>query len=166
MITVVIGGARSGKSEVAERLVDKLPDPVTYVATGVITDDEMAARIKLHRDRRPASWHLVEATGTELLSALDALEGSVLLDSLGTWVASLPPDFAETAARDLCHTLLCRRGDTVVVTEEVGLGVHPATEVGRHFRDALGRLNMAVVDVADRALFVVAGRVLPLEPLT
>jgi len=164
MITLVLGGARSGKSAVAERLVGRLSLPVTYVATGVASDSDMAARIQLHRERRPASWGLVEVQGDELADALLATEGAVLLDALGTWVASLAT-FDATAVAALCRALVERDGDTVIVSDEVGLGVHPSTEVGRQFRDDLGRLNTVVADLADEVLLVIAGRVLPLEPL-
>jgi adenosylcobinamide kinase / adenosylcobinamide-phosphate guanylyltransferase len=164
LITLVLGGTRSGKSEVAEALVADRPGPVTYVATGQVTDDDMAARIAAHRARRPAAWTTVEA-GNDLAGALTGLEGHVLVDSLGTWVAghaNLAPD-----AEELCAALRTRAvagaGDTVVVSEEVGLGVHPPTEVGRKFADALGELNRVVADEADRVLLVVAGRVLPLD---
>lgn len=167
MITLVLGGTRSGKSEVAESLVAGTSAPVTYVATGRVTDDDMAARIATHRARRPAAWATVEAA-TDLVGVLTGLTGHVLVDSLGTWVAGhddLAPD-----ADVLCAALRSRAaagdGDTVVVSEEVGLGVHPTTEAGRRFADALGSLNRAVAEVADRVLLVVAGRVLPLERAT
>ena len=83
---LVLGGARSGKSAVAEALAATLPPPVTYVATGRAGDEAMAARIAAHRSRRPSGWATAEA-GTNLVAALDAVEGSVLVDSLGTWVA-------------------------------------------------------------------------------
>ena len=166
MITLVLGGTRSGKSEVAESLAAGAPgEPVTYVATGAGTDDDMAARIAAHRARRQASWTTVEA-GADLPGALGALPaaGAVVVDSLGTWVATcaqLAPD-----VDGLCAALRSREGDTVVVSDEVGLGVHASTEVGRRFADALGDLNRAVADIADRVLVVVAGRVLPLERAT
>jgi adenosyl cobinamide kinase/adenosyl cobinamide phosphate guanylyltransferase len=162
VITLVLGGTRSGKSEVAERLAASAARgaPVTYVATGRAVDGEMAARIAAHRARRPAAWPTLEV-GADLPARLAVLAGPALVDSLGTWVASgegLSPDAAA-----LCAALAGRAGDTVVVSEEVGLGVHPPTDVGRRFADALGGLNRAVADVADRVLLVVAGRVLPLD---
>jgi adenosyl cobinamide kinase/adenosyl cobinamide phosphate guanylyltransferase len=162
MITLVLGGARSGKSAVAERLADALPAPLTYLATAVVdpSDDDFAARVAAHRDRRPADWTTVES-GPALPAALSGIAGSVLVDALGTWVAAAP-DFA-VDTDGLCAVLRKRVGDTIVVSDEVGLGVHPETEVGRRFRDVLGGVNQAVSDVADRVLLVVAGRVLPLE---
>ena len=167
MITLVLGGTRSGKSEVAETLVAGGPGPVTYVATGQATDDAMAARIAAHRTRRPPDWATVEA-GPDLPAVLARLAGPVLVDSLGTWVAG-HADLAPDTAR-LCAALRSRAaggtGDTVVVSEEVGLGVHATTDVGRRFADALGTLNRAVADEADRVYLVVAGRVLPLDRIS
>lgn len=160
MITLVLGGVRSGKSDVAERLASTHPGPVTYVATGTATDDAMAARIAAHRDRRPSSWATVEVD-RDLPGALAGVEGTALVDSLGTWLAHLDELACDPAP--LCRTLRHRPGHTVVVSDEVGLSVHPATEVGRRFQDALGTLNRAVADEADQVLLVVAGRVLPLE---
>jgi adenosylcobinamide kinase / adenosylcobinamide-phosphate guanylyltransferase len=159
-VTLVLGGARSGKSAVAEELLARQSPPVTYVATGRATDDDMAARIAAHRDRRPSAWATVEATGPALPAVLRDLEGAVLLDALGTWLAS--DEHLDVDGAALCAALVERPGATVVVSDEVGLGVHPASEVGRRFRDALGTLNQQVAGVADDVFLVVAGRVLPL----
>lgn len=166
MITLVLGGARSGKSEVAESLAARsagTESAVVYVATGTETDDEMAARIAAHRSRRPPQWTTVEC-GADLVGAIRDLSGDgapVLVDSLGTWVAATDDLDAEVAG--LLDALTRRAGDTVVVSEEVGLGVHPASEAGRRFRDVLGEVNRAVAGIADDVLLVVAGRVLPLQ---
>ncbi len=162
MITLVLGGARSGKSVVAERLAGRLPAPITYLATATVADPDFAARIAAHRARRPASWRTVEA-GAGLPAALRATTGSVLVDALGTWVASTP-GFAVDAV-DLCRAMVERGGDTVVVSDEVGLGVHPSTELGGRFRDVLGTVNQAVSAVADEAVLVIAGRGLRLDAI-
>jgi adenosylcobinamide kinase / adenosylcobinamide-phosphate guanylyltransferase len=162
VITLVLGGARSGKSELAERLVARSGQSVTYVATGVATDDDMAARIAAHQDRRPAAWKTVEV-GRDLGGEVAALAGAVLVDSLGTWLAGLDDFAADFAA--LAAALAGRPGDTIVVSDEVGLGVHPSSAVGRRFRDALGQLNRVVADHADEVLLVVAGRVIRLDEL-
>lgn len=165
MIILVLGGTRSGKSVVAERLVTELPDPVSYVATARLDpgDEDHAARIRRHRARRPEDWTTIECTDADQLPAiLEATRGTVLLDSLGTWVTahpSLQPDVGALVAA-LAH----RHGDTVVVSEEVGLSPHAPTELGRRFTDALGEANHAVSSAADRALLVVAGRALELPP--
>jgi adenosyl cobinamide kinase/adenosyl cobinamide phosphate guanylyltransferase len=160
VISLVVGGTRSGKSEVAEQLAARFGEPVTVAVPASASDDEFAARIAEHRQRRPAAWQTVEC-GNELVSAVGDASGTLLIDSLGTWVASAP-DFTVDGA-GLVAALRARSAPTVVVTEEVGLAVHPTTEVGRRFTDALGALNVAVAAVADEALLVVAGRVLRLE---
>ena len=156
---LVLGGTRSGKSEYAERMAARASGTVTYVATGIATDDDMAARIARHQARRPDSWATAEV-GTDLPRRLAAIQGLALVDSLGTWVAAcrdLTPDIA-----GLCDVLQARTSPTIVVSEEVGLGVHAPTEVGRVFTDALGDLNRAVADIAEVVLLVVAGRALRL----
>jgi adenosyl cobinamide kinase/adenosyl cobinamide phosphate guanylyltransferase len=160
MITLVLGGTRSGKSEVAESLAAGVADRVTYVATGSASDADMAARIAAHRARRPATWATVEAT-TDLPEVLATVAGPAVVDSLGTWVAA-HPDLAPDAV-GLCRALRARAADTIVVSEEVGLGVHAPTEAGRRFADALGEVNRAVAELANEVLLVVAGRVLPLS---
>jgi adenosyl cobinamide kinase/adenosyl cobinamide phosphate guanylyltransferase len=176
VLVLVLGGTRSGKSELAERLVARAGAPVTYVATGrrvvdtngaAVEDLDMVARIAGHRARRPAHWRTAEvgdAPPDALAEVLRSAQGAVLVDSLGTWVAG-HPDFA-VDVEALCRGLRERQGDTVVVSDEVGLGVHPSTETGRRFRDALGEVNRAVADVADRVLLVVAGRALALPGAT
>ena len=161
MIVLVLGGARSGKSGHAEHVAASLPEPVSYVATAcVVGDADLAARVEEHRARRPASWTTIES-GPDLPAVLRATAGTVLLDALGPWLAAAP-DLAVDAGA-LCDVLATRAGDTVVVSEEVGLGVHPSTAAGRRFRDALGELNQAVAAVADEVVLVVAGRALRLE---
>lgn len=164
MIILLLGGARSGKSLVAERLAATLPEPVTYVATSppesVSADADMAARVAAHRARRPASWYTVEP-GEQVCSAVAALPGTLLIDGLGAWVATRPDFDVDIAG--LCRVVIARGGDTVIVSDEVGLGVHPATDAGRRFRDVLGEVNQAVAAIADDVLLVVAGRTLRLD---
>ena len=164
MITLILGGARSGKSALAERVAAAGERPVVYVATAAVTGDpDFDERIRRHRERRPAGWSTAEP-GAGLVTWLQgsADDGSTLLiDSLGTWVAATPSFTADHAG--LCDALAARRGDAVVVSEEVGLSVHPSTEVGGQFRDALGTVNQAVAEIADEVWLVVAGRILPLE---
>jgi adenosylcobinamide kinase/adenosylcobinamide-phosphate guanylyltransferase len=161
VIALVLGGARSGKSAFAERLAARLPTPATYVATGVASDEDMAERIARHRARRPPTWRTVEAPG-DLVGGLAPLAGTVLVDSLGAWVAAcdMAPD-----VDGLCALLTARSGDTVLVSEEVGLGVHPPTLLGVRFRDVLGEVNAAVAGVADDVRLVVAGRGVRLDRL-
>lgn len=164
MIVLFLGGARSGKSAIAERYAGRRGAPVTYVATAVVDDDpDLAARVAEHRARRPATWATVEA-GAGLADVLPVIEGTALVDSLGTWLAH-HQDFQVDAAA-LVAAMKQRSGDTVVVSDEVGLGVHPSSAVGRLFRDALGTVNQAVAEIADEVVLVVAGRVLPLGRVT
>ncbi len=128
----------------------------------VVGDDaDLAARVAAHRARRPAHWRTIDA-GADLPQLLRGTHGPVLVDSLGPWVSLLPDFRADTAA--LCRALRERDGATVVVSDEVGLSLHPTTRVGGQFRDALGMVNQAVASVADRVLLAVAGLVIPLAP--
>jgi adenosylcobinamide kinase/adenosylcobinamide-phosphate guanylyltransferase len=161
MITVVLGGTRSGKSEVAERIAAELPTPTTYVATASVNDPEFEARVAEHRARRPADWKTIEVA-SDLPQVLAELHGTALVDSIGTWVAGAPEFAVDIDA--LCDACRSRAGDTVLVAEEVGLAVHPPTELGRRFADAVGECNRKIATVADRVLLVVAGRALELEP--
>jgi adenosyl cobinamide kinase/adenosyl cobinamide phosphate guanylyltransferase len=162
VIVLVLGGARSGKSAYAERRTASLPEPVSYVATACVDGDaDLAARVDEHRARRPESWTTIEA-GPDVPDVLRATRGTVVLDALGPWVAAAPAFHVDAA--ELCGALAGRDGDTVVVSEEVGLGVHPSTAAGQQFRDALGELNQAVATVADEVMLVVAGRALRLKP--
>ena len=159
MLTLVLGGARSGKSAVAEQLANESGPDVVYVATGKATDDDMAARIAAHKLRRPPMWLTIETE--DLVATVDALPSQpTLVDSLGTWVASTDDFVVDIVG--LVDALRTRTAPTIVVSEEVGLGVHPETAVGRAWRDALGEVNQAVAAIADDVLLVVAGKTLRL----
>jgi adenosyl cobinamide kinase/adenosyl cobinamide phosphate guanylyltransferase len=156
--TLIVGGARSGKSLVAERLAAKSLQPVTYVATVRLgNDDDLAERVAAHRARRPTSWSTIECDDN-LADVLASTTGTVLVDSLGPWLASLPD--LRCDLNGLLAAVRERDGDTIIVSEEVGLGVHPETALGRRFRDALGTLNQALAEECDDVLLVVAGRTL------
>lgn len=159
-VTFVLGGARSGKSALAERLAGS--GAVTYVATALADprDGDMSARIAAHRARRPSTWTTVEAG--DLVAAISDSSGTVLVDSLTAWVARAPEFAVDVDA--LCRALADHAGDVIVVSDEVGLGVHPSTESGRRFRDALGLLNQAVATIAVDVSLVVAGCILRLDP--
>ncbi|MCY3578233.1 MAG: bifunctional adenosylcobinamide kinase/adenosylcobinamide-phosphate guanylyltransferase [bacterium] len=163
MIVLVLGGTRSGKSDVAESIAESLGSAVTYVATAAVDPDDTdhAARVTAHQARRPAHWSTVECGEPEnLLRFLDEIDGVVLVDSLGTWVANHSELAVE--ADGLLDALVGRTDPTVIVSEEVGLSVHAPSELGRRFADVLGTLNQRVAGVADRVLLVVAGRILEL----
>jgi len=162
VITLVLGGTRSGKSAVAEELAARHGPPVTYVATMVPAGDaDLEARVAAHRRRRDPAWTTVDAA-EDLADLLVTLPGTVLVDSLGPWVARALVADAGADGAALCRALAGRPGDTVVVSDEVGLAVHPSTEDGRRFQDALGAVNHAVSAAADRVYLVVAGRPLAL----
>ena len=173
---LVLGGARSGKSERAELRVAGEPD-VTYVATGPgreAGDPEWAARVAAHRARRPAWWRTAETT--DLAGVLAGAPGALLIDGIGTWLAAAMDECgawdgsAEGAARlagrigGLVGAWRQTRARVVAVSDEAGLGVVPATPAGRLFRDELGRLNQALAAESEEAELVVAGRVVPLGP--
>ncbi len=165
-VTLVLGGARSGKSRHAEALVDSalaggLYEGALYVATAEPLDAEMEARIAQHRARRGDGWRTVEAP-LDLAAALAAHDDPahpVLVDCLTLWLSNLMGagrDIdAETAALAAC--LQDRAGPVVLVSNEVGLGIVPDNALARAFRDHAGRLNQAVAAVADRVVFVAAG---------
>lgn len=165
-LTVLLGGARSGKSSLAVRLASETGGPVTFIATGEARDDEMAARIEAHRGERPAEWTTVE----EPLALQDAIEqarGVLIVDCLSLWVANAlerdEPAAVEEAAARAARAAAGREASTFAVSNEVGLGVVPATDLGRIYRDVLGRVNAAWVAAAEQAYLVVAGRALALE---
>ena len=168
-LTFLLGGARSGKSALAVDLARAWGGPVTFVATAEAGDEEMAERIRLHRSERPPEWVTVEAP-LDVRGAFEAapLEAAIVLDCLSLWVSNLllrgePPAEIEREGAALSG-LAARRGAlTVVVSNEVGLGVVPANELGRRFRDVLGRINARWAADADHAAFVVAGRSLTLS---
>jgi adenosylcobinamide kinase/adenosylcobinamide-phosphate guanylyltransferase len=161
-MTLVLGGARSGKSALAERMVRRSTHgTVVYLATGTPTDADMQARIDEHKRRRGTEFETVEA-GRDLAAALVAhADRAVLVDSLGTWVSAHPD--LDVDIHELLTALGGRRAPTVLVSDEVGMSVHPTSEVGRRFRDVLGAVNEAVGVIADQVLLVVAGRVVRLE---
>jgi len=166
MITLVLGGTRSGKSAVAERLAGRQGGPVTYVATAHVdhTDRDHVERVLAHQRRRPAGWATIECSEPDaLVHALAAVSHTILVDSMGTWLASHHNFVTDTEG--LVDVLASRTDPTILVSEEVGLAVHPPTELGRSFVDAMGTLNQHLAAVADRSLLVVAGRVLELNAL-
>jgi adenosyl cobinamide kinase/adenosyl cobinamide phosphate guanylyltransferase len=162
VITLVLGGMRSGKSEVAEQLAAAAGEPVTVVATArhPCDDADFAARIDRHRARRPSSWSTIEEPD-DVTGAVATVGGTVLVDALGTWIANAPAFAVDIAG--LCDALVGRSGATIVVSDEVGLSVHPPTDVGRRFADAVGDCNRAVAEIAGRVVLVIAGRTLELD---
>lgn len=159
-LVFIIGGARSGKSAHAERLIEALPAPWTYLATGQAFDAEMEDRIAEHKARRDQRWRTIEAP-LELATALrDVPEGElVLVDCLTLWLSNqilAERDVAKESAR-LVEVLAAPRGPWFAVSNEVGLGIVPDNALARRFRDAAGRLNQEVAAVADEVLLMAAG---------
>jgi adenosylcobinamide kinase/adenosylcobinamide-phosphate guanylyltransferase len=165
--TLVLGGARSGKSRYAEGLITAGPPPWIYLATAQPLDEEMAARIAEHRARRRAGWTIVEVP-LELASAIAANAGSgtpLLVDCLTLWLSNvmLAGCDVERACRQLTGALNDAAGPIVLVSNEVGLGVVPDNALARAFRDAQGRLNQDVAALADRVVLMAAGLPLTLK---
>jgi adenosylcobinamide kinase/adenosylcobinamide-phosphate guanylyltransferase len=158
-ITLILGGARSGKSRYGEGLITALPGPWTYIATAEAWDAEMAARIALHRTRRDAPWRTVEAPLALASALIDAAETPVLVDCLTLWLTNLMLAERDLAAETeaLLEALAARTPATVLVANEVGLGIVPEHRLGRDFRDAAGVLHQQLAARADRVLFMVAG---------
>ena len=155
-VTFVLGGARSGKSAYAEALVTAHPPPWTYVATAQAFDAEMRTRIDTHRAARVPGWTTVEAP-VELAEALRA-SGPVLVDCLTLWLSNLMLSERDIdAATAKLLRLLDRPNPTVLVSNEVGLGIVPDNALARAFRDAAGRLHQAVAARADRVVLMAAG---------
>lgn len=174
---LVLGGVRSGKSAYAESLLADR-DPVTYVAPGHAPsgdDAEWLARVAAHRSRRPAHWTTREGGDVPALVSAVRPREALLLDCLGTWLARLVDDadawrrpdaaraLVESESARLARALAECAGDVVVVSNEVGLGVVPASASGRLFRDLLGVLNRVTADASAHVALVVAGRVLDLS---
>jgi adenosylcobinamide kinase/adenosylcobinamide-phosphate guanylyltransferase len=147
-VTLVLGGARSGKSRFAERLVEEAARRGTYCATAEAGDAEMEKRIAAHRARRGPFWRTVEAPLAlpETIAAEADPAGPVLVDCLTLWLSNLllADQSAEREAARLCGVLREAIGPVVLVANEVGLGLVPDTPLGRRFRDAAGRLNQDV----------------------
>jgi len=163
---LLLGGARSGKSDLACRLAAESGRDVTLIATATAGDAEMAERIERHRASRPAQWRTIEEP-VELEAAVTSSdeERYVIIDCLTLWVANLlgaDVSADEVIARAGSVAAALEDMDAAVVTNEVGLGIVPANELARTYRDTLGAVNAAFAARAQRALLMVAGRSLEL----
>jgi adenosylcobinamide kinase/adenosylcobinamide-phosphate guanylyltransferase len=160
-LTLVLGGARSGKSRYAEALVEGQPGACIYLATATAGDAEMAERIRRHRARRGARWRTVEAP-LELAAILSREAGpgrAVLVDCLTLWLSNLMAAGrnVEQATRDLGEALPRLGGPAVLVSNEVGLGIVPDNALARAFRDHAGRLHATIATLAQSVVLTVAG---------
>lgn len=163
--TLVLGGARSGKSAFAEQLVEQCGLEAVYVATGRSFDEEMRQRIDHHQQRRESIWKTIEEP-LDLVGALRAHASpkkAILIDCLTIWVTNLMIDACDVEAEsnELCAYLGIHKGAVVLVSNEVGLGIVPENKMARDFRDHAGRLHQMIGAVADEVYFVAAG--LPLK---
>lgn len=176
-LVVITGGARSGKSAVAAKLASTHTGPVIVAVAGRTDDDpEMTRRIERHRADRPAEWTTLEVAGEHVPTWLATVPESscLVIDCLGTlvaerlfgsegadpgqWVPEALEQRADEVAMTIVEGALRRTGDTIVVTNEVGSGVVPASASGRLFRDVIGRANARLVAASDAAYLVVGGR--------
>jgi adenosylcobinamide kinase/adenosylcobinamide-phosphate guanylyltransferase len=158
-LTLVLGGARSGKSRHAESIITALPGPWVYIATAQAFDDEMRARIAAHRARRASGCNTMEVP-VDLAGALATAAGHpVLVDCLTLWLTNLLLDGLDVsvATTALDTALDARDAPTVLVANEVGLGIVPDNALARDFRDHAGLLNQRMAARADSVLFLVAG---------
>jgi adenosylcobinamide kinase/adenosylcobinamide-phosphate guanylyltransferase len=160
-MTLVLGGARSGKSRYAEQLLDRHTGGRTYIATAEIRDAEMAERVKLHAERRDPDWRLVEeplALPQALVSETEK-GAAVLVDCLTLWLTNVMlADRDVVAECGLLEEAIGQCGGPIIfVANEVGLGIVPDNKLARDFRDHAGRLNQRLAARADHVLFVAAG---------
>ena len=163
-VTLILGGARSGKSALAERLTLAAGPAPLYIATAEAWDDEMRARIALHRAQRDGQgWRTIEAP-ISMPQALGETSGPVLVDCLTLWLTNLMlGEHDIEAATTALLAALERPALTVLVANEVGLGIVPDNALARRFRDAAGRLNQTIAARADTVVFTAAGLPLVLK---
>ncbi len=169
---LLLGGARSGKSTLAVDLAKRFGGAVTYIATAEPGDDEMAARIVNHRRQRPSQWTTVEEP-LDIATAIGEVPPGecVVLDCLTLWVSNLLGDGVTSAeiydrAADTAAVAATHRSPVITVSNEVGSGLVPTTNLGRVYRDVLGGVNQIWADATDRVYLLVAGRALELSRLT
>lgn len=173
-LTLLIGGARSAKSSLAVEWGRRMVEPITYIATAPRPEDaqeddaDMAERVSRHRLERPATWTTIEET-IDLAGALDAaVDSTVIIDCLTLWTSNLmwlgrsDVEIDDLAIRTAEQASGYGR-PVLAITNEVGLGVHPETELGRRYRDVLGRVNQRWVAAAERSVMLVAGRAVELR---
>lgn len=170
-LTFLVGGARSGKSTLAVQLAERHGGAVHFIATAEPFDDDLRDRVERHRAERPPTWTTTEEPIELAAAIVGAPAGAfVIVDCLTVWLANLfvhitDPQRRAQYGHDLVPALRSRAttSPVVVVSNEVGMGIHPDTAMGREYRDELGRLNQMVAGTADTSLLMVAGRALRLE---
>ena len=189
-LTLILGGARSGKSSYAERLAARHGGQVLYIATAQPLDGEMAERIADHQKKRPASWQTLEipsAVGALLQSRMQSgtlPSGVILVDCLTLLVSNLllavssgagedltvdeeaATALVETEVKQLLGAVRATPAEWIIVSNEVGLGLVPPYPLGRVYRDLLGRANQRLASQADQVIFMIAGIPMRLAPIT
>jgi adenosylcobinamide kinase/adenosylcobinamide-phosphate guanylyltransferase len=165
---LLVGGARSGKSALANQIASRAREPVTFIATAEPRDGEMRERIERHRGERPQGWTTIEEPIDVLDAAMRVPAGNlIVVDCLTLWVANLiergsgDEDILATAGA-LAKALAARAGPAVIISNEVGLGIVPDNQLARIFRDTLGSVNTVFAALAQRTGLLVAGRILEL----
>ena len=167
-LTTLLGGARSGKSSLAVEIGHRHDGPVVFLATAPAIDADMEERIERHRAERPVNWTTVEAP----IELHDGLQGAddhtlVIIDCLTLWVSNLmyagrSDDQVREAAASASALAATRSGLVVAVSNEVGMGIHPETQLGRRYRDLLGWVNQTWAAASTTSLLMVAGRAIEL----
>ena len=169
-VTLLLGGARSGKSSFAVQYAERHGRRVVYLATAPPIDDDMEQRIARHREERPVDWTTIEEP-VDLIGALDGVGDGIdvlIIDCLTLWTSNMmwhghSDDTIVEAAEESAARCRARARRVIVISNEVGLGIHPDTALGRRYRDVLGSVNQRWADAADDALLMVAGRALRLH---
>lgn len=164
MIQLILGGARSGKSRLAEGIAQQSNMAVTYIATAQAWDDEMAERITHHQAQRPASWRVIEEPLqlATCLQSLDQVGQVILVDCLTLWMSNLlmqdeQASYQAIECQKLLDVLPTLQSDIILVSNETGLGVVPMGQISRKFVDETGRLHQQLGQIADKVVFCVAG---------
>lgn len=170
-ITLILGGARSGKSSYALKLAEETRKSVTFIATAQAFDDEMSARIQKHKAERPAGWETLELPLHIAPSVSQIKSDSVILDCITLWVTNLLMQFvnddlvdeapfmqaSQAETEKLLAAIRNTEQDWLIVSNEVGLSLVPPYQMGRVYRDALGWVNQRLAQEADKVIFMVAG---------
>lgn len=166
---LILGGARSGKSSFAQDLAQRRGKPVSVIATAQALDDEMSARISAHRSARPEGWSTIEEP-VRIDRAMGAIptDDTVIVDCLTVWLGNMlhygkSQIDIDGIIDDLITAMARRSGSTLVVSNEVGFGIVPATEISRAYRDFLGRVNTRLAANVDQSILMVAGRYVKLH---
>ncbi len=157
-VTLVLGGARSGKSAYAERLIGAFAPPWTYCATAQALDDEMRKRIAQHCARRGEQWRTAEEP-THIAAVIETGTAPILVDCLTLWLTNIMLSGMEIQSETskLLAATRAAQAPIVFVSNEVGLGIVPDNALAREFRDHAGRLNQAVAAIANKVVFMAAG---------